>query len=88
MNYQSKELLEKKFKLQNGWEVVESGFEIDIYNQFWKVEVECVYKYDDGDGYPYINLYILLGNEGYPKYISSFSKLKNCIDYIKSYGVV
>ena len=88
MNYQSKEKLEKKFKLQNGWEVVESGFEIDIYNQFWKVEVECVSRYDDGDGYPYINLYILLGNEGYPKYISSFSKLKNCIDYIKSYGVV
>ena len=88
MNYQSKEILEKKFKKQNGWEVIEAVGEIEIYNQFWMIVVERISRYDDGCGYPYINLHYCLGDEGYPKYIRSFSKLKNCIEYIKQHGIV
>ena len=88
MNYQSKEILEKKFKKQNGWEVIEAVGEIEIYNQFWMIVVERISRYDDGCGYPYINLHYRLGDEGYPKYIRSFSKLKNCIEYIKQHGIV
>ena len=88
MNYQSKEILEKKFKIQNGWEVIEAGYEVEIYNQFWMIVVERVSRYDDGCGYPYINLHYRLGDEGYPKYIRSFCKLKNCIEYIKQHGIV
>ena len=88
MNYQSKEILENKFKKQNGWEVIEAVGEIEIYNQFWMIVIERVSRYDDGCGYPYINLYYRLGDEGYPKYIMSFSKLKNCIEYIKQHGIV
>ena len=88
MNYQSKEILEKKFKKQNGWEVIEAVGEIEIYNQFWMIVVERISRYDDGCGYPYINLHYRLGDEGYPKYIRSFSKLKNCIEYIKQHGIL
>ena len=88
MNYQSKEILEKKFKKQNGWEVIEAVGEIEIYNQFWMIVVERISRYDDGCGYHYINLHYRLGDEGYPKYIRSFSKLKNCIEYIKQHGIV
>ena len=88
MNYQSKEILEKKFKKQNGWEVIEAVGEIEIYNQFWMIVVERISRYDDGCGYPYINLHYRLGDEGYPKYIMSFSKLKTCIEYIKQHGIV
>ena len=88
MNYQSKEILEKKFKKQNGWEVIEAVGEIEIYNQFWMIVVERISRYDDGCGYPYINLHYRLGDEGYPKYIRSFGKLKNCIEYIKQHGIV
>ena len=88
MNYQSKKILEKKFKKQNGWEVIEAGYEVEIYNQFWMIVVERISRYDDGCGYPYINLHYRLGDEGYPKYIRSFSKLKNCIEYIKQHGIV
>ena len=88
MNYQRKEVLEKKFKKQNGWEVIEAMGEIEIYNQFWMIVVERISRYDDGCGYPYINLHYRIGDEGYPKYIMSFSKLKNCIEYIKQHGIV
>ena len=46
MNYQSKEILEKKFKKQNGWEVIEAGYEVEIYNQFWMIVVERISRYD------------------------------------------
>ena len=88
MNYQSKEILENKFKKQNGWKVIKTVGEIEIYNQFWMIVVERISRYDDGCGYPYINLHYRLGDEGYPKYIRSFSKLKNCIEYIKQHGIV
>ena len=88
MNYQSVEKLQSKFKLDKGWEVLDAGYEVEIYNPFWKIVVERVSRYDDGDGYPYINLSLRLGQEGYAKYVCSFSKLKNCIEYIKQYGVV
>ena len=88
MNYQSVEKLQSKFKLDKGWEVLDAGYEVEIYNPFWKIVVERVSRYEDGCGYPYINLYFLIGEEGYPKYIRSFCKLKNCIEYIKQYGVV
>ena len=88
MNYQSVEKLQSKFKLDKGWEVLDAGYEVEIYNPFWKIVVERVSRYDDGDGYPYINLSLRLGQEGYAKYVCSFSKLKSCIEYIKQYGVV
>mgnify|MGYP003549262686 FL=1 len=87
MNYQCVEKLSKKFKIENGWEVVYDG-DYNVYSNFWKVELEGMSMYDDGCGYPYINLYVRLGSEGYPKYIVSFSRLKDCIDYIKSVGKV
>ena len=68
--------------------VIDAGYEVEIYNQFWKIVIERVSRYDDGCGYPYINLYYRLGDEGYPKYIRSFCKLKNCIEYIKQHGIV
>ena len=90
MNYQSVEKLQSKFKLnKGGWEVFDDGGCIVAVNNFWKVEVESFgSRFDDGDGYPYINLSLRLGQEGYTKYVCSFSKLKNCIEYIKQYGVV
>ena len=89
MNYQNVEKLQSKFKLEKGWEVFDDGACFVAINNFWKVEVECRgSRYDYGDGYPYINLSLRLGQEGYAKYVCSFSKLKNCIEYIKQYGVV
>ena len=89
MNYQNVEKLQSKFKRDKGWEVFEDRGCFVAINNFWKVEVECFgSRYDDGKGYPYINLSLRLGREGYPKYVCSFSKLKNCIAYIKQYGVV
>lgn len=88
MNYQSVEKLSQKFKLDKGWEVVQDGWDVCAYNHHWKVSLECNSRYDDGDGYPYINLYVLIGNEGFPKYVCSFSKIRSCIEYIKSCGVV
>lgn len=87
MNYQNADVLRKKFKVEKGWEVVD-GFDIEIYNEFWMILIEGMSRYDDGCDYPYINLHLRLGNDGHPKQICSFRKLKDCIEYIKAYGVV
>ena len=88
MNYQSVEKLQSKFKLDKGWEVFDDGDCIVAVNNSWKVEVESYgSRFDDCDGYPYINLSLRL-RQSYAKYICSFSKLKSCIEYIKQYGVV
>ena len=65
MNYQNVEKLQSKFKLEKGWEVFDDGACFVAINNFWRVEVECWgSRYDDGDGYPYINLSLRLGQEG------------------------
>lgn len=88
MNFQSVERLSKKFKPENGWEVFEDDWDVVAINHHWKVSLEGNSRYDDGDGYPYINLYVLIGEEGFPKYVCSYSNIKSCISYIKSCGVV
>ena len=92
MNYQNVEKLQSKFKPEKGWLVERKGFYIVISNDFWEIEVEDYgTRFDDGCGFPYINLKIKLGREGYEsysKYLLSFNYLKNCISYIKRCGVV
>lgn len=92
MNYQSEENLAKKFKPARGWEIIGiddgSGRRLESVRAVkgsWMVEVEIHGSlYTDGRGYPYINLKLWDGRDY--KYIRSFDKVKDCINYIKNYA--
>lgn len=92
MNYQSEENLAKKFKPAKGWEIIGiddgSGKRLESVRAVkgrWMVEVEIQGSlYNDGQGYPYINL--KMWNDREYKYVCSFDKIQRCIEYIKSYA--
>ena len=87
MNYQSKEALAKVFKEANGWSILEDGWELCARNTNWSVELECHSQFTEGKvDYPYINVKLYL--HGRYKYMASFYTVKQCKEYIKSFGII